>query len=335
MASSKKRETVPKVDATTAVPASTQDQDAVKATPLYDPKDLLEQVRIAVANGGTDPRPEHFCYVDISGNIVKITIATGEKEIIGHINNDASATEEYIPDVTIEIVRQQLIDEALEDGNVLAARRFASMSPASIVSYVTHNSSSDIIYEMAENIILNRMDGPGYLNLDWILNCMPNGMVFDCKTGAAANPDYVIITANQSLFMIEDLSVAAMFLDNGIARFDHESRMFPFDLGMSITDKINCWNYTMGLEDHDFGSCVIGCIKVPSAICTKHEVAKRGRMLIYRLRQTLSATFECMSDAFDSLAMATKNGPQGSWVPTVNIHGASITDDIGDDDKGE
>lgn len=51
--------------------------------PLYDVDALTEAVKTAVATGDPNPHPPHFCYINSNGQVVQVTTATGEEEVIG------------------------------------------------------------------------------------------------------------------------------------------------------------------------------------------------------------------------------------------------------------
>lgn len=257
--------------------------------PLYDVDALTEAVKTAVATGDPDPHPPHFCYINSSGQVVQVTTATGEEEVIDDTTKPKTEGLEIIlPKSGKRVVITPETYEKMLD----------RLKPC--------ETCGDAVAEDPDAELRD-----GYRDIgDQLLTlsqAMPNDCIFSADDGAELNPDYIAISADGSFWMILGNYIYPVEIDHGIARYDEDKCMRIIDQDEDnakiapLSRRLVYWNYAMMASDMS-GWVITGYRKVYGAVYTKKDLRARRAEARRERRKTMSRIFAKGAVALEDLA---------------------------------
>lgn len=243
--------------------------------PLYDVDALTEAVKTAIATGNPDPHPPHFCYINSSGQIVGVTTATGEEEVIDDATKPKmDGLEIILPKSGKKVVITPETYEKMLD----------RLKPCETCGDA---AAEDPDAELRD----------GYLDIGRQLltlsQAMPNDCIFSADDGEELNPDYIAISADGSFWMILGNYIYPVEIDHGIARYDEDKCMRIIDQDGNndkiapLSRRLVYWNYAM-MASNMSDWIITGYRKVYGAVYTKKDLRARREEARRERRKTMS-----------------------------------------------
>ena len=243
--------------------------------PLYDVDALTEAVKTAIATGNPDPHPPHFCYINSSGQIVRVTTATGEEEVIDDATKPKmDGLEIILPKSGKKVVITPETYEKMLD----------RLKPCETCGDA---AAEDPDAELRD----------GYLDIGRQLltlsQAMPNDCIFSADDGEELNPDYIAISADGSFWMILGNYIYPVEIDHGIARYDEDKCMRIIDQDGNndkiapLSRRLVYWNYAM-MASNMSDWVITGYRKVYGTVYTKKDLRARREEARRERRKTMS-----------------------------------------------
>ncbi|MCM1214053.1 MAG: hypothetical protein NC548_05985 [Lachnospiraceae bacterium] len=271
--------------------SSTQEFLNSKMIPQLDPKEMEKLAQEAVAKGEPDPRPPQFTYIDDEGNIVRVTTATGEKEIIGKKGDTGITIDDTDGDGKII---------HLPNGNDITLTMDQWHSLHALLSRFAYGCDDAGHEEIAEPDIDDVREYAQSVKpqLTELSDAMPNDCVFEEETGSELNPEYIAIDSIGDFWMISGNCIFPVTIDNGIARFpgDNYYMMYGSSENASFAQMMAYWNWAMLKHDAP-GRVLVDYQKVPTRTTTAKDLRIQRQANKYRAIRGLQQIVDSVQNA--------------------------------------